>query len=193
MPTRTRRIDSSQLLEFLELVGQELPRKIVLVAAGGSAMTLLKVKPSTRDIDFTGPGEDIGLFRRILNTVPHGGGLSRGGNRLPARNPPTSGSFDRRSSATRRRHLTEPDRRQFLVDLAEVHLEHGHDLGVLRREAEEVGASDLPGLHDETLPLHGRHKAVEGGPGDAGKTVYLGEGVVVVDVVGEEVEQTHAG
>src|SRR6266542_6762252 len=72
MPTRVRKIDSSRLLEFLGLVGEELPRKIVLVAAGGTALTLLKVKPSTRDIDLTGPGEDIGLFRRTLQTIPHG-------------------------------------------------------------------------------------------------------------------------
>ena len=72
MPTRGRRISPSRLLEFLELVGQELPRKVVLVAAGGTAMTLLKVKPSTRDVDFTGPGEDIDVFRRTLDTLPHG-------------------------------------------------------------------------------------------------------------------------
>src|SRR3989304_1658885 len=72
MPARGRRISPSRLLEFLELVGQELPRKVVLVAAGGTAMTLLKVKPSTRDVDFTGPGEDIEVFRRTLDTLPHG-------------------------------------------------------------------------------------------------------------------------
>src|SRR3990170_6142914 len=72
MPSPDRKIDSTRLLEFLELMGQGLPRKIVLVAVGGTAMTLLNVKPSTRDIDFTGPGEDIGLFRRVLGATPHG-------------------------------------------------------------------------------------------------------------------------
>src|SRR3989304_1252941 len=80
MPTRGRRISPSRLLEFLELVGQELPRKVVLVAAGGTAMTLLKGKPSTRGVDFTGPGvvdcpgreEDIEVFRRPLDPLPHG-------------------------------------------------------------------------------------------------------------------------
>ena len=72
MPSPDRKIDSTRLLEFLELMGQGLPRRIVLVAVGGTAMTLLNVKPSTRDIDFTGPGEDIGLFRRVLDATPHG-------------------------------------------------------------------------------------------------------------------------
>ena len=72
MPSPGRKIDSTRLLEFLELMGQGLPRRIVLVAVGGTAMTLLNVKPSTRDIDFTGPGEDIGLFRRVLGATPHG-------------------------------------------------------------------------------------------------------------------------
>ena len=72
MSSPSRRIDSSQLLDFLELVGRELPREVVLVAAGGTAMTLLGVKPTTRDIDFTGPAEDIEVFSRALRTVPHG-------------------------------------------------------------------------------------------------------------------------
>ena len=72
MPSPDRRIYTSRLLEFLELMGQELPRKIVLVAAGGTALTLLRVKRSTRDIDLTGPGEDIELFRQTLKIVPHG-------------------------------------------------------------------------------------------------------------------------
>lgn len=65
-------IDISRLLEFLELLDEEMPRKITLVAVGGTAMTLLKVKRSTRDINFTGPGKDIDLFKRVLKTVPHG-------------------------------------------------------------------------------------------------------------------------
>jgi hypothetical protein len=72
MPSSRHEIDSSRLLEFLEEIGRELPRKVVLVAVGGTAMTLLKVKPSTRDIDFTGPADDIAVFRLTLDRVPHG-------------------------------------------------------------------------------------------------------------------------
>ncbi len=72
MPSSRGEIDSSRLIEFLEEIGRELPHKIVLVAAGGTAMTLLGVKPSTRDIDFTGPADDISVFRATLGKVPHG-------------------------------------------------------------------------------------------------------------------------
>ncbi len=72
MPSPGRRIDSRQLLDFLDLVGQELPREIVLVAVGGTAMTLLNVKPTTRDVDLTGPADDVGLFERALRLTPHG-------------------------------------------------------------------------------------------------------------------------
>jgi len=72
MHSRGPEVDASRVLEFLELIGAELPREITLVAVGGTALTLLKVKPSTRDIDFTGPGPDIDVFRRALKEVPHG-------------------------------------------------------------------------------------------------------------------------
>jgi hypothetical protein len=49
-----------------------LTRKILLIAAGGTAMTLLNLKPSTIDIDFTGPKDDINLFKEITSKVPHG-------------------------------------------------------------------------------------------------------------------------
>ncbi len=72
MPSKEPEIDPSSLLDFLRLVGGELSRAIVLVAAGGTALTLLGVKPSTRDIDFTGLGEDIEAFKRALGGIPHG-------------------------------------------------------------------------------------------------------------------------
>src|SRR6266545_4296551 len=72
MPSKEPEIDPSSLLDFLRLVGGELSRPIVLVATGGTALTLLGVKPSTRDIDFTGPGEDIEAFKRALGGIPHG-------------------------------------------------------------------------------------------------------------------------
>jgi len=44
--------DKSTVFGFLQEVDKELKRKITLVAAGGTAMTLLDVKSSTIDIDF---------------------------------------------------------------------------------------------------------------------------------------------
>ena len=72
MPSPADRIDRSRLLDFLELIDQEMPRQITLVAVGGTAMTLIGAKPSTRDIDFTGPKEDVALFERVHMTIPHG-------------------------------------------------------------------------------------------------------------------------
>jgi hypothetical protein len=72
MPSPNDKIDKSRLLDFLELVDQEMPRRITLVAVGGTAMTLIGAKPSTLDIDFTGPGEDVALFDGVQKTIPHG-------------------------------------------------------------------------------------------------------------------------
>ncbi|MCW4045406.1 MAG: DUF6036 family nucleotidyltransferase [Candidatus Bathyarchaeota archaeon] len=64
--------DKKLLLEFLEALNQDLTRKITLVAAGGTAMTLLKLKPSTIDIDFTIPSSDLPEFERALKNNPPG-------------------------------------------------------------------------------------------------------------------------
>lgn len=66
------RIDKTKLLAFLEIAGKELNGRITLVAAGGTAMTLLDIKPSTVDIDFTGPRADISEFEHALKNIPHG-------------------------------------------------------------------------------------------------------------------------
>ena len=65
-------LDKSGLIGLLTAVDEELEKKITLVAAGGTAMTLLDLKPSTIDIDFTGPKEDIEEFNRIQKSIPHG-------------------------------------------------------------------------------------------------------------------------
>lgn len=65
-------LDRSGLMGLLTAVDGELERRIVLVAAGGTAMTLLNLKPSTIDIDFTGPTDDIKEFNRIQKSIPHG-------------------------------------------------------------------------------------------------------------------------
>ena len=51
-------LDTTALLDFLAVVDAELERPIALVAVGGTALTLLGVKPSTRDVDFTAPAQD---------------------------------------------------------------------------------------------------------------------------------------
>jgi hypothetical protein len=65
-------LDKSALLDFLEILNDELKREITLVAAGGTAMTLLDLKSSTIDVDLTIPSSDLPEFERALNNVPHG-------------------------------------------------------------------------------------------------------------------------
>ena len=49
------RLNKDRLLEILGDWNRFLKRKVHLVACGGTAMTLLGVKPSTKDIDFMAP------------------------------------------------------------------------------------------------------------------------------------------
>jgi hypothetical protein len=65
-------LDKSVLLNFLEALDDEISKKITLVAVGGTAMTLLDLKPSTVDIDFTIPDNDKPVFDAALAKVPHG-------------------------------------------------------------------------------------------------------------------------
>jgi len=65
-------LDSRRLLDFLGEVSKELKRSITLVAVGGTALTLLKAKASTIDVDFTIPNEDYALFKETLRVIPHG-------------------------------------------------------------------------------------------------------------------------
>jgi hypothetical protein len=65
-------LDKSSLLDFLGVLDNEVSRKITIVAVGGTAMTLLNLKPSTIDVDFTIPSEDADEFENALRKVPHG-------------------------------------------------------------------------------------------------------------------------
>lgn len=65
-------MDKSMLIGLLEQVDKELNRRIDLVAVGGTAMTLLDLKPSTIDIDFDLTSEDSGELEKALNAIPHG-------------------------------------------------------------------------------------------------------------------------
>jgi len=65
-------LDNTKLLDFLGEVDKELERKIVVVAVGGTAMTLVKAKPSTIDVDFTIPVEFYGEFEKAKRIVSPG-------------------------------------------------------------------------------------------------------------------------
>jgi hypothetical protein len=65
-------LDKSRLTEFLEEIDKELDSKITLVAAGGTAMTLLDVKTSTIDVDFTGPADSISELNSALERLQPG-------------------------------------------------------------------------------------------------------------------------
>jgi len=69
--------DKKALFEFLEVINESLSRKITLVAAGGTAMTLLDLKPSTIDIDFTIPSSDLPEFEQALQNLPSGSKVDR--------------------------------------------------------------------------------------------------------------------
>lgn len=49
------RINRQALLEIMDQWNRFLKRKVHLIACGGTAMTLLEVKPSTKDVDFIIP------------------------------------------------------------------------------------------------------------------------------------------
>ncbi len=65
-------LSAGSLYDFLREVERALERPVTLVAAGGTALTLLKVKESTLDVDFTGPKDDVKAFRAALGRTPHG-------------------------------------------------------------------------------------------------------------------------
>lgn len=65
-------VDAADLVSFLALVEEHLDDPITLVGAGGTGLTLLGAKPSTIDIDFTGPSSSITAFRMASDEEPHG-------------------------------------------------------------------------------------------------------------------------
>lgn len=59
-------------MEFLKGIDKTLEREINLVAVGGTAMTLLGLKPSTIDIDFDLTSKDSRELNKALDATPHG-------------------------------------------------------------------------------------------------------------------------
>ena len=70
-------LNKSRSTEFLEEIDRELSSKITLVAAGGTAMTLLDVKTSTIDVDFTGPADSISELNSALERLQPGFSVDR--------------------------------------------------------------------------------------------------------------------
>lgn len=64
------RISDEELLDLLNLYDEELDKQILVIAVGGTAMTLLKIKSSTKDIDFNIPyNDDFKEFTRVKNKI----------------------------------------------------------------------------------------------------------------------------
>lgn len=59
-------------MTLLSEMDARLDRRIALVAMGVTALTLLSAKPSTIDIDFTGPAADMDEFSKAEKSIPHG-------------------------------------------------------------------------------------------------------------------------
>lgn len=62
--------NKEKLLNFLKTIDGKLPHKITIIAIGGTALTLLNLKESTRDIDFDLPIEKdwkalVDLFKKL--------------------------------------------------------------------------------------------------------------------------------
>lgn len=67
------RVSKEGLLEVLEAFDKEASRKLTLIAVGGTALTLLDIKASTKDIDFNIPShEDYAEFKHLYDRIKPG-------------------------------------------------------------------------------------------------------------------------
>lgn len=58
-------ITKEDLLNWLKEIDSKLSKKMIIVAVGGTAMTLLGLKPSTKDVDFCLNSKDEKVFRKL--------------------------------------------------------------------------------------------------------------------------------
>lgn len=72
MADEDQALGARDLVAFLSLIEEHLEQGITLVAVGGTALTLLDAKPSTIDIDFTGPAASVDAFLDAASREPHG-------------------------------------------------------------------------------------------------------------------------
>jgi hypothetical protein len=79
-PSIKYRLSANDLLDTLDNWNSLMNFRVSLIACGGTAMTLLKIKDSTKDIDFTVPVEKeyerLMKFLRDLGYEEQGGGLA---------------------------------------------------------------------------------------------------------------------
>ena len=59
-------ISAEDLMDWLKKIDSRLKEKMTLVAVGGTAMTLLHLKPSTIDVDFCLAKKDAVLFNEAM-------------------------------------------------------------------------------------------------------------------------------
>lgn len=62
-------IAKDDLLDWLKEIDKKLTKKIILIAVGGTALTLLGLKPSTRDIDFCIQDKDSAIFKKLTKNA----------------------------------------------------------------------------------------------------------------------------
>ena len=60
-------IDRNELIKWLRIIDKKLHRKITLIAVGGTAMTLLGLKSSTKDVDFCLKSGEKDDFEKALD------------------------------------------------------------------------------------------------------------------------------
>lgn len=66
------RLNKQKLLDVLALWNRFLKRKVHLIACGGTAMTLLDVKPSTKDVDFLVPNmAEYNYLIKVLKSLDY--------------------------------------------------------------------------------------------------------------------------
>lgn len=58
-------IDKTDLLHWLNQIDEQLKTKTLIIAVGGTAMTLRGLKSSTRDVDFCVEGKNLKIFREL--------------------------------------------------------------------------------------------------------------------------------
>lgn len=61
-------IDKSKLLSWLKNIDEQLNDEIIIVAVGGTAMTLLNLKSSTIDVDFCLENKNKKEFKKFIGT-----------------------------------------------------------------------------------------------------------------------------
>ena len=60
-------VDKSELMELVRWLDDEVDEKYVLIAAGGTALTLQNVKTSTKDVDFVVHTGNLDALKEICS------------------------------------------------------------------------------------------------------------------------------